>query len=382
MTTPETKPQMQAVTVAPRREIRVVEDDSAISYLLDTAKFEHICRIANLMASANLIPSHLKGDTKEQTQANCFLVVNQALRWGFDPFAVAPETYAISGKLGYQGKLIAAVINARGGLAEKLSYTFTGKGDDMEVTVSGRLEGEDAPRKVSVSVKQAKTQNQMWTKDPEQKLVYTGAIRWARRHKPEVVMGVLTEEDLDTMREEARIASLKNVKSPVIDAPQLTEPEPAPQTWKDDVAAMNAVVEQSRAASPVKPKRDAKGRPTLVEEPLDKPPIGGKSPEIPAPTEPQPTAAVPAAEPPVAAPPSLSEKVAKAVSKLKAMAAGANFTDEQFLTYLKRDKWLKKETIEETGLPSLEALIGLWKSKPDVMMKRIADVLAKASEGK
>ena len=39
----------------------------------------------------------------------------------------------------------------------------------------------------------------MWTKDPDQKLAYCGALRWARRHCPEVVDGVLSDEDLDVM---------------------------------------------------------------------------------------------------------------------------------------------------------------------------------------
>src|SRR5690242_1685779 len=123
MTAPNTPAQTQALTVAPKREIRVVEDNSTLAHLMDTAKFEHCYRIAEAMSRASLIPRHLKGGTPQETAANCFLVVNQALRWHMDPFAVAPETYEVGGKLGYQGKLVAAVINTRAGLADKLTYT-------------------------------------------------------------------------------------------------------------------------------------------------------------------------------------------------------------------------------------------------------------------
>lgn len=204
-----------ALVTQPRREIRAVQDDSAISYMMDTAKFEHCYRVAQMMARASLIPKHLKGDCAEQTAANCFLIVNQSIRWGFDPFAVAPETYVVGDKLGFSGKLIAAVINARAGLSEKLSYAFNDKkGDELEITVSGRFDTEKEPRTVTVSVKEARTQNQMWTKDPYQKLVYTGATKWARRHKPEIVLGVITEDDADLIREELRFAQAKPAEIP------------------------------------------------------------------------------------------------------------------------------------------------------------------------
>lgn len=198
-------PATDSQRVKPRSEKLVVQDDSPIAHLLDTGRFEHMQRIAMAMARASLIPDHLHGKganpaaVYEQTAANCLLIVNQAIRWGVDPFAVAAETYVVHGKLGFQGKLVAAVINARAGLIGRLNYTFAGQGDDRTVTVSGQLEGEPEIRTVTLTVGQAKTDNDMWRKDPDQKLVYSGATRWARRHCPEVMLGVVTAEDLERM---------------------------------------------------------------------------------------------------------------------------------------------------------------------------------------
>lgn len=179
--------------------------------LLVPSRFEQLQKVANLMAAASLIPKHLRSGPKEQTIANCFLVANQALLWGMDPFAVASETYEIQGKLGFQGKLVAAVINSRAGLKGSLLYSFEGQGDGLTVTVSGTLEGEREPRTVTLSVKDAKTSNSMWTKDPEQKLVYSGSVKWARRHAPEVVLGVMSDDDLERIAAErgpARVAEV------------------------------------------------------------------------------------------------------------------------------------------------------------------------------
>lgn len=236
----------------------IVQDTSAVGYLMDTARFEHCYRIAKLMASASLIPEHLKltgsGQNKRQLEpdqiaANCFMIVNQALRWGFDPFAVAPETYVVGGKLAYQGKLVMAAINSLAGLEERLSFAFTGKAGnpDFTITVSGRFKGESEARTVTVSVAQARTDNQMWTKDPEQKLVYTGSIKWARRHCPEVVMGIMLEDELDVgaMREASgRVVPDTNPYVETATAPEVADTQTAPP----------------------KPKRAAKPKPDPIPE--------------------------------------------------------------------------------------------------------------------
>lgn len=194
------------VARAPSREIRVVEDHGPLAHLFDTARFEQLYRIAQAMARAALIPDHLVGVKKgpnftpysnEQVIGNCFLVVNQSVRWGIDPFAAMAETYAIGGKLGFQGKLVAAVVNARAGLVERLRYEFSGEGENRMVTVIGRFEGESADRVAELTLLNARTDNQMWRKDPDQKLIYSAVTKWARRHCPEIMLGVLTDDDLE-----------------------------------------------------------------------------------------------------------------------------------------------------------------------------------------
>lgn len=208
--------------LAPRqpREVRVVEDTGPLSYLFDTSRFEHMFRIAGAMAAASLIPEHLWRNKTETfapdvIKANCFLIVNQSIRWGMDPFAVMPETYVVGGKLGYQGKLVTAVINARAGLKERLRFTHSGtKGTDgYTVTVSGQFPDESEPRTITLSVGEAKTDNKMWTKDPEQKLCYSGAVKWARRHAPEVILGILTDDDLERIEASTQVRESTGARS-------------------------------------------------------------------------------------------------------------------------------------------------------------------------
>lgn len=209
----------------------IVQDNSPVAYMFDTARFEHCYRIAKVMASASLLPDHLCYDKSkkelpiEMIYGNCFMIVNQAIRWGMDPFALPGETYVVANKLGFQGKLIAAVINARAGLHGPLQTIYNnGKGDDLAAVVFGsrtRIPKEAWPLLkafakdesgevyadlmaldvmcIRISVGQAKTDNKMWKSDPQQKLFYSGATKWARRHAPEFILGVLTDDDLDRM---------------------------------------------------------------------------------------------------------------------------------------------------------------------------------------
>ena len=79
--------------------------------IMDTNRFEQMGRIANVMAISSLIPESLAGFYEgtgnnrvfkpfpiETVKANCFLIVNQSVRWGLDPFAVAQATSIVRGK--------------------------------------------------------------------------------------------------------------------------------------------------------------------------------------------------------------------------------------------------------------------------------------------
>lgn len=191
---------------APRS--RSTESMPGLSNLMDTDRFEQLGRVAQTMAL--VAPKHLQGTHRDAgtafkiTCANCFRVANQAMRWGMDPFAVMDETYVVHGKLAYQGKLVAGVVNTRANLVGRLDFEYLnqgGKADDLTIVVKGRFDDEEAERTVKLSVGQAKTDNEMWRKDPEQKLIYSGVVRWARAHCPEIILGIMTDDDLDRMRE-------------------------------------------------------------------------------------------------------------------------------------------------------------------------------------
>jgi len=192
--------------------------------------YQDAMQFSEMMAKADLLPQHLRGKP-----ADCFRIVAQAARWGMDPFAVADKTSVISGKIMYEGQLTAAVINSRGNLKGRLRYDFEGSAEKpatLKLTVSGTIQSEDAPRTISLSYSQAKAinRNGQMDKNPEQQMCYIGARIWARRHMPELILGVYgPDEDMqeDTESDQKK-PEMKNVSEPEAEKPKPKDRPSAP----------------------------------------------------------------------------------------------------------------------------------------------------------
>ena len=159
---------------------------------LTPTSMESAIQLAEMMARGKLVPSHL-----HNSPGDCLMVIEASMRWQMSPFAVAQCTSVIQGKLMFEGKLVAAALNASGILSSRLDYEFSGAGQQRAVIVRATVKGEAKPREVTVFLADAKTSNSLWTKQPDQQLVYAGTRVWARRHAPEVMLGVYAPEEFD-----------------------------------------------------------------------------------------------------------------------------------------------------------------------------------------
>lgn len=214
--------------------------ETAPAPVLDVSMFEQMHRVAEVMAASSLVPDSLirdmsaKGPDKpmlpqDRITANCFLVVNQSVRWGLDPFAVAQHVSVVHGKLCYEGKLVSAVIDAKIGL--KLKHYFAGEGEDMRIYLSdvALTENEIAAlkpskypphaRMIDGSVREWKTtgNNSPWRPGQYPRmLVYRGTRDWCRMYEPALMLGVYTPDEMTDARERSAAAQAKDV-TPLVD---------------------------------------------------------------------------------------------------------------------------------------------------------------------
>lgn len=101
--------------------------------------------------------------------------------------------------LAFEAQLITAMINTAAPISGRLKYSFTGEGPTRQVCVSAvdRDSGEVldylSPMKKDIGVQNSP----LWKNDPDQQLCYFGARAFARRHYPEILLGVYDREEIE-----------------------------------------------------------------------------------------------------------------------------------------------------------------------------------------
>lgn len=185
-----------------------------------------IVRFAELMCQSKAgIPSYLHGNA-----ADCMAITMQALQWDFNPFSVAQKSYKVKDVLAFEAQLIAAVVNTRSGIKGRLKYNYTGEGQNLVCTVTGVIDGDEleyeSPPIGSITTKNSP----LWKSDPRQQLGYFSARSWARRHTPEVLLGVYDRDEAQQFQgpDNARDVTPQTTLAKQI-AARRSEPKEAPQ---------------------------------------------------------------------------------------------------------------------------------------------------------
>lgn len=162
-------------------------------------------RLAEIMVTGKvMIPKHL-----QDSSGDCLAVIMQAAQWRMNPFVVAQKTFLINGKLGYEAQLVAAVINTNAPIKDRIEYQYIGEWEkylmDKERTNEKGLavrafvelkSGKTVDKTVYLSTVTTRNSTN-WRTDPQQQLGYQAAVRLARQHFPEVLLGVYIPDELE-----------------------------------------------------------------------------------------------------------------------------------------------------------------------------------------
>lgn len=136
------------------------------------------------------------GKAFREAPGSCIAVTMQAMRWNMDPFAVSQKAYVTGDTVAYEAQLVNAVVLSNAPLARRPQYTFSGEGNKRRCKVSIWLRGEPEALEYETPETMPKGNSPLWTKDPDQQLTYYAIRAWARRHMPELLMGVYTPDEL------------------------------------------------------------------------------------------------------------------------------------------------------------------------------------------
>lgn len=189
--------------------------------------FDRCKQIAGYMAKAEgFTPPHLIGKSEA-----CFAVVTRAITWKLDVFAVAQSTYQTpGGRVGFEGKLIQAILENSGYLQGPVTYELFGdwnkirgkhkkaqsqrggeyfvpdwKPEDeigLGVIVRAQVKGEPGPRELELHLTSAWPRNStLWALRPEQQIRYLACRAFGNTVAPGILMGVPfnTDDSMETM---------------------------------------------------------------------------------------------------------------------------------------------------------------------------------------
>lgn len=167
---------------------------------VDFVNANEIMEFAKMMALAKqAIPPHLR-----ENPGACLAVCIQSSSWQMSPFAVANKSYVVNDRMAYEAQIIAAVILMRAPIIGRLKYSYDGDGPTRRCTCKAKLDDGDTVEYTTPMVKDIKVKNSpLWVGDPDQQLGYSAARALARRHFPDVILGVYTPDEMaeETMRD-------------------------------------------------------------------------------------------------------------------------------------------------------------------------------------
>lgn len=153
-----------------------------------------IMEFAKMMSLGGVtVPDHLRGQP-----GACLAICIQAFEWAMNPFAVASKSYVVSNRIGYEASLFQAVLLKRAPIKGRIKMTFDGAGPQRTCRVyATALDSDEVYEYVSPETGKIKPKNSpLWVNDPDQQLFYFSVRSFARRHFPDVMMGVYTADEL------------------------------------------------------------------------------------------------------------------------------------------------------------------------------------------
>lgn len=217
------------------------------------SSMDQAMEVAKLMSvSGSAVPRHLRGNP-----GACLAVAIQGWEWGINPFAIANKSYEVNDRLGYESAIFHAVVVKRAPIVGRIRSSYSGVGAQRSCRVEATLtDGTGNVDYTSPVIGDIKPQNSpLWKGDPDQQLFYYSVRAFARRHFPDVMMGIVTTDELIDAPPEAPERNAKGLTEKLAATPVVVERRD--NDVDEDIARhVEAVVTSTEAASMVQVAAD------------------------------------------------------------------------------------------------------------------------------
>lgn len=155
-----------------------------------------VMEYAKMMAvSGSAVPKHLRGQP-----GACLGILDDAIRFEMSPYALARKSYFVNDNLAYEAQVLAAIVLARAPLKKRPDVSYKGEGAERKCIVTYTFHDGDVKQYESPFFKNISPKNSpLWKTDPDQQQAYYSLRAGARRHFPDVLLGIYDYEEMRAM---------------------------------------------------------------------------------------------------------------------------------------------------------------------------------------
>lgn len=163
---------------------------------LQASNMAGIWRMARMFADSDLVPDHFK-----KKPANCFIAIQMAMRCKVDPFAFLQKCYIVHGRPAIETQLAVAMANSSGIFKGRIHYELSGEADKRQCRAWAVIADDGEIVEETITVRMAKDsgwwdkKGSLWPQMTDLFLKYRAAMWLIRTNAPEVLMGLLSQEE-------------------------------------------------------------------------------------------------------------------------------------------------------------------------------------------
>lgn len=256
--------------VRPTAPVMISSNDPLFDILMDSAKFSHVQRVADLYSKSGLVPDTFRGNV-----AACFVGMQLAMQLRVNPFMLFQKIYFIGGKPAIETQLAIAIANKNEVFDGPIEYVFTGdnKNKTRSCTASAVLSRNH--KRVEMTIDWSIVDGEGWSAKggskwktmPDQMFRYRSAMWLIRTYAPEVLFGMYSRDEVE-------------------DGGIEVEYERVPTSEAASMSAISGASEISFPAPSVEPEKPAKPPKAKVEKPKVEKPVADPAVVVPEKTEP------------------------------------------------------------------------------------------------
>lgn len=184
-----------------KNELQTVQaPETTLSVFSGEDNFKNAMKMAEQLAKSDMIPAVYKGKPE-----NCIIALELSNRLKLSPFLVMQNMYIVQGKPSWSSSFIISCINGSGRFTGPLKFEMDANRTKcrawaIEKTTGEKLVGPLITMEMAQSEGWLNKNGSKWKTMPELMLRYRAAAFFGRLYCPEIINGMLTDDEAQDVR--------------------------------------------------------------------------------------------------------------------------------------------------------------------------------------